>query len=147
MKEPASDAWSISRTRRPYDIIPKREEHYIHKRNHMSDARGSPSKANPDHAVAGKPAESSHKRHKLIVAAFLFVLLAALALTLPDVFPAKPAGMVWIPGGEFQMGDGDAIFPDARPVHKVHVNGFWMDRTEVTNAQFARFVEATDYVT
>jgi len=60
----------------------------------MSDARGSPSKANRDHAVAGKPAESSHMRHKLIVAAFLFVLLAALALTLLDIFPAKPADMV-----------------------------------------------------
>jgi formylglycine-generating enzyme required for sulfatase activity len=36
---------------------------------------------------------------------------------------------------------------DARPIHRVHVDGFWMDRTEVTNAQFARFVAATGYVT
>lgn len=36
---------------------------------------------------------------------------------------------------------------DSRPIHRVHVDGFWMDRTEVTNAQFARFVEATGYVT
>src|SRR5262249_43335487 len=56
-----------------------------------------------------------------------------------------PEGMVWIPGGTFWMGS-DA-FPDANPVHKVSVDGFWMDRTEVTNAQFARFVAATGYVT
>lgn len=36
---------------------------------------------------------------------------------------------------------------DARPIHRVYVDGFWMDRTEVTNAEFARFVEATGYVT
>jgi formylglycine-generating enzyme required for sulfatase activity len=67
--------------------------------------------------------------------------------------------MVWIPGGEFSMGamddtEGDAGVPghcerlaDARPVHRVAVNGFWMDRTEVTNEQFASFVRATGYVT
>jgi formylglycine-generating enzyme required for sulfatase activity len=53
--------------------------------------------------------------------------------------------MVWIPGGIFWMGSED--FPDAQPVHKVYVDGFWMDRTEVTNAQFARFVRATGYRT
>lgn len=55
------------------------------------------------------------------------------------------AGMVWIPGGSFQMGADE--FPDARPVHAVTVKGFWMDKHEVTNAQFARFVKATQYVT
>jgi formylglycine-generating enzyme required for sulfatase activity len=57
-----------------------------------------------------------------------------------------PSGMVWIPGGEFSMG-GDPDLPDARPVHCVYVDGFWMDRTEVTNADFARFVRATGYRT
>jgi formylglycine-generating enzyme required for sulfatase activity len=55
-------------------------------------------------------------------------------------------GMVWIPGGEFWMGTEDS-YPDCKPVHKVYVDGFWMDRTEVTNAQFARFVRATGYQT
>ena len=36
---------------------------------------------------------------------------------------------------------------DARPVHEVTLDGFWMDRTEVTNAQFRAFVEATGYLT
>ncbi|HUY31537.1 MAG TPA: formylglycine-generating enzyme family protein [Pirellulales bacterium] len=57
-----------------------------------------------------------------------------------------PEGMVWVPGGKFVMG-GETIFADAQPSHEVEVDGFWMDRTEVTNAQFARFVEATGYVT
>jgi sulfatase modifying factor 1 len=67
-----------------------------------------------------------------------------------------PAGMVWIPGGEFSMGSkdprgevcgGTEPMNDARPVHRVQLDGFWMDRTEVTNAEFARFVAATKYVT
>ena len=67
-----------------------------------------------------------------------------------------PEGMAWIPGGEFSMGclDPRAIphggpdpMADARPVHRVHVDAFWMDTTEVTNAQFAAFVAATGYVT
>ncbi|AKD58534.1 sulfatase-modifying factor protein [Spirosoma radiotolerans] len=53
--------------------------------------------------------------------------------------------MVWIPGGTFLMGADE--FPDARPVHSVTVKGFWMDEHEVTNAEFARFVSATNYVT
>jgi formylglycine-generating enzyme required for sulfatase activity len=52
-----------------------------------------------------------------------------------------PEGMAWVPGGKFWMGDND--FPDALPEHLVEVDGFWMDRHEVTNAEFAKFVEAT----
>ena len=55
------------------------------------------------------------------------------------------AGMVWIPGGTFLMGADE--FPDARPVHEVTVAGFLMDEHEVTNAEFRRFVQATNYVT
>jgi formylglycine-generating enzyme required for sulfatase activity len=59
-----------------------------------------------------------------------------------------PAGMLWVPGGEFFMGSDDRLArPNERPVHKVRVHGFWMDRAPVTNAQFARFVAATRYVT
>ncbi|MBY0114155.1 MAG: formylglycine-generating enzyme family protein [Phycisphaerales bacterium] len=59
-----------------------------------------------------------------------------------------PDGMVWIPGGEFQMGSTDPLArPDEAPVHRVRVDGFWIDQTEVTNAQFAAFVAATNYKT
>ena len=53
--------------------------------------------------------------------------------------------MVFIKGGSFKMGSND--FEDAKPVHTVTVNNFWMDAHEVTNAQFAAFVKATGYVT
>jgi formylglycine-generating enzyme required for sulfatase activity len=89
----------------------------------------------------------SRKRHGILVAAVLCLLVAGFVFTVIVPFSATPEGMVWIPGGEFLMGEPDPIFPDAKPVHKVYVDGFWMDRTEVTNAQFARFVEATGYVT
>lgn len=63
-----------------------------------------------------------------------------------DPAPASaPDGMVWVPGGVFFMGSDE--FDDAQPIRKVRVDGFWMDRTEVTNAQFQKFVEATGYVT
>jgi|GEM_PF-46790 len=61
---------------------------------------------------------------------------------------ASHPGMVWIPGGSFQMGaDNGQASPDEYPKHNVTVGGFWMDKTEVTNAQFAVFVRATGYVT
>lgn len=79
---------------------------------------------------------------------------------LPPVLVAPdtnaPPGMVWIPGGEFAMGTEDPTdmvcggpdpMPDARPIHRVYVDGFWMDATEVTNEEFGRFVRSTGYVT
>src|SRR6516165_10591509 len=81
--------------------------------------------------------------------------------TVPNKSPPPtnaPEGMVWIPGGEFSMGckvpsEGVCTMAtmnavnDAEPIHQVYVDGFWMDRTDVTNEEFARFVEATGYVT
>lgn len=61
---------------------------------------------------------------------------------------AAPAGMVWIPGGSFAMGDdGPFALPHERPVHRVTVDGFYMDVAPVTNARFAVFVQATGYRT
>ncbi|MGH2643948.1 MAG: formylglycine-generating enzyme family protein [Chitinophagaceae bacterium] len=57
-------------------------------------------------------------------------------------------GMIWIPAGKFMMGATDNEGrPDEYPAHEVKVNGFWMDKHEVTNAEFRRFIEATGYVT
>jgi len=55
-------------------------------------------------------------------------------------------GMVWIAGGTFLMGSDDGQ-PDERPVHEVSVEGFWIDRTEVTNEEFEKFLKVTGYVT
>jgi formylglycine-generating enzyme len=79
--------------------------------------------------------------------------------TTPNSAPAPgaaPPGTVWIPGGEFSMGAqnppgmddvGMKATLDSRPIHRVYVDGFFMDKTDVTNAQFAKFVKATGYVT
>src|SRR5262245_8504165 len=81
------------------------------------------------------------------------------APTVPNKTPAPtpaPEGMVWIPGGEFSMGstvESEALcgLPggtrDALPVHRIYVDGFWMDATEVTNEQFEKFAKVTGYVT
>jgi sulfatase modifying factor 1 len=55
--------------------------------------------------------------------------------------------MVLVPGGTFRMGSKDANFPDAFPLHQVTLRPFYLDEHEVTNAEFAAFVEATQYVT
>jgi len=82
---------------------------------------------------------------------------SAFAVTIVNNSPAPgpaPKGMVWIPGGEFSMGAEDPrgmpgggmqSMDDSRPIHRVYVDGFWMDATDVTNEQFAAFVKATGY--
>jgi len=79
--------------------------------------------------------------------------------TVPNKQPApgaSPKGMIWIPGGEFSMGAQDPpdmgtvgmqATRDSRPIHRVYVDGFFMDKTDVTNAQFAAFVKGTGYIT
>jgi formylglycine-generating enzyme len=61
---------------------------------------------------------------------------------------AAPAGMKWIPGGEFTMGtDDENSMPNERPARRVRLDGYWIDETPVTNAQFRQFVEATGHLT
>src|SRR5215510_725929 len=84
---------------------------------------------------------------------------SAFTPTVPNQTPPPalaPEGMAWIPGGEFSMGSDDPrgsicggpdSMGDARPIHRVYVDGFWMDSTEVTNEEFQKFVKATGYVT
>ncbi|MGI8965070.1 MAG: SUMF1/EgtB/PvdO family nonheme iron enzyme, partial [Limisphaerales bacterium] len=60
--------------------------------------------------------------------------------------PVNTNEMVWIPSGTFFMGSEKGQ-EDEKPVHQVSVDGFWMDRTEVTNEQFEKFAQATSYVT
>ena len=60
--------------------------------------------------------------------------------------PPAVAGMSRIPGGAFTMGSNDH-YPEEAPAHRVRVDPFWIDRYAVTNREFARFVEATGYVT
>jgi formylglycine-generating enzyme required for sulfatase activity len=111
-----------------------------------------------------QPANSTRKRTALL-RVILFAVLACCAFAAAygwtkwrnDAAPGDgPPSMVWIPGGEFLMGcedprscvcGGPDAMADARPIHPVYVDGFWMDQTEVTNEQFAAFVEATGYVT
>ena len=59
---------------------------------------------------------------------------------------AEQVDQAWVEGAEFIMGD-DSTYKDEGPAHAVSVSGFWMDAHEVTNAQFAKFVEETGYIT
>jgi formylglycine-generating enzyme len=79
--------------------------------------------------------------------------------TVPNAAPtpdSTPESMAWIPGGEFSMGAqespdmnevGMLATRDSQPIHRVYVDSFWMDKTDVTNEEFAQFVHATRYVT
>jgi len=76
--------------------------------------------------------------------------------------PTDSAEMVFVPGGEFQMGSDpneiDALWAktgwdvdwkkyaaDESPKHRVKVEGFWMYATEVTNEQYGEFLKATGH--
>src|SRR4051812_25695365 len=61
------------------------------------------------------------------------------------VSEALDRGMLFIPGGTFRMGS-DRHYPEEAPVHRVTVDGFWIDRTPVTNRQFREFTEATGHI-
>jgi len=62
------------------------------------------------------------------------------------VTASAPEGMAWIDGTTFAMGS-DEHYPEEAPARRVAVDGFWIDRTPVTNEQFGAFVDATGYVT
>ena len=71
-------------------------------------------------------------------------------MTTTSTEPRRPMNvsqdMVWIPGGEFTMGS-DHFYPEEAPQHRVAVDGFWIDRFQVTNRDFRKFVRETGYVT
>ena len=66
--------------------------------------------------------------------------------SVPSPEQSTPPNMVWIPGGTFRMGSAQH-YPEEAPVHRVSLNGFWIDRTPVTNRQFKEFVRATGHRT
>jgi formylglycine-generating enzyme required for sulfatase activity len=78
-----------------------------------------------------------------VAVAALFVLFAGCGRN-----PQAPAGMTLVPGGEFNMGsEANFAFPNEKPVHRIQVAPFFLDVHPVTNAKFAKFVEATGYKT
>lgn len=117
--------------------------------NRKKDAKETPT---PTREVSTEPERSKEPTNP-------YVQLKAFAPTVENPFvPDVPApeGMVWIPGGEFSMGSDQrseslcglpGTINDAIPIHRVYVDGFWMDETEVTNAQFRKFVQETGYIT
>ncbi|RPJ48764.1 MAG: hypothetical protein EHM19_01690 [Candidatus Latescibacterota bacterium] len=85
----------------------------------------------------------------IVFFALLSALRAAPAGGAESAAPPDPATrpdgpeMVLVPGGEFQMGDDESS--DAAPVHRVRVSPFHIDKTEVTNAEYRAFCEATGH--
>ena len=79
---------------------------------------------------------------------FLFKMILILSCSSHSNKNLSKNGMVFIPGGEFEMGgDGEEARPDEFPKHTVVINSFWMDETEVTNDQFKKFIDETGYIT
>jgi formylglycine-generating enzyme required for sulfatase activity len=144
------------------------------KRKASAGSKKQPAKAAPEsaiNAIAAAPKTSQWRNALLMlvgvgVCAAVGYYAATYFRTAPagaaDPVAAKPAeikvvlgdgvngprGMVWVPGGNFLMGsDSKMAQPNEKPTHKVNVQGFWMDKHHVTNAEFTRFVKATGYVT
>jgi len=112
-------------------------------------------RAHPEVAAQNEKASEDGVTKNAIVSTKTVVFEPTIPNTMSAAVKAPP-GMVWIPGGEFSMGAQDPpgmddvgmkATVDSRPVHRVYVDGFFMDKTDVTNAQFEKFVKATGYVT
>jgi formylglycine-generating enzyme len=92
--------------------------------------------------------KSGAKEYMPGLAIVLLIYLAACGKPTEDRPRGTPEGMVIIPGGTFTMGGrSEEAVSDEFPRHDENVASFYMDATEVTNAQFAKFVEATGYIT
>lgn len=97
-----------------------------------------------------------HMRWKWVIGITLLVCLTVASLWQPErerlqctttqeTDTSRHPGMVWVPSGRVTV--GDTVYQEEQPLQTRVIAGFWMDRTEVTNAQFAAFVKATGYVT
>lgn len=102
-------------------------------------------------ATTEKKSSPHRSRYSLAPAIAGLLLLTIGIAGLLAWMPGKqtpPAGMVYIPAGEFLMGSpGEPPQANEAPAHRVRVDPFFMDETEVTNADFQKFVEATGFVT
>ena len=79
----------------------------------------------------------------LVLGIGLALSLVAIVLLLMQPPPLPPGPVVLIPGGEFRMGGSDSSTEiDELPVHTVHVDAFYIDKYEVTNAQYKKFIDA-----
>jgi formylglycine-generating enzyme len=102
----------------------------------------------PSGTAAAPAAADPHGSHQMAApAAPASAGSVAPAISTAPAPGPTPAGMVWIPGGEFWMGCANCGMPDALPLHLVALAGFWMDSAPVTNREFGAFVKATGYVT
>jgi sulfatase modifying factor 1 len=96
---------------------------------------------------ASRPGRIGSVYNGMLLCWLLFSLQIAYSQTSEaDSCLSEPAGQVWINGADFIMGE-HPLYPDEGPARSVSVEGFWIDAHEVTNAQFAAFVEATGYQT
>jgi len=85
---------------------------------------------------------------KRVIAVKSVVFFLLLCVVPSEAFGKTPEGMALIPAGEFTMGtDEPQANADQRPAHKVYLDAFYMDKTEVTNAQFEEFILAGGYKT
>lgn len=102
----------------------------------------------PAAPAAAPPATRSAFGRRVFLAGLLGVGGFGAAYGLTRLVRKDPPGMKWVPGGTFTMGSSDPNLPRTeRPAHRVRVDGFWADETEVTNAAFRAFTDATGYVT
>ena len=80
------------------------------------------------------------KKLSCFVLIITFLFIGGCGVKVPHPAPVAPEGMVLIPAGEFQM--GSVASENEEPVHTVYIDAFYIDKYEVTNAQYKQFVNA-----
>ncbi len=92
--------------------------------------------------------QQSRRNYLIVSVIFITLIFISTFFWFSSPTHSQYNNMVWISGGEFVMGSNSSLaHVNEKPAHTVRINGFWMDETDVTNAQFAAFVKATGYVT
>ena len=120
-----------------------------YRRHHAQPAASQPVGAYCDDGIRAARSHMAGATSPTSVASAIPSAKSAWVPRINDSKPPEPApvGMMWIAGGTFWMGTNDEHMPDTKPWHRVYVDGYWIDKTEVTNEHFAKFAMATGYLT
>ena len=83
---------------------------------------------------------------KIQIRILLLLALSTVWVSSAWAVPKTPPGMVYVPEGYFQMGQSSSEAEDQKPMHFVYTSAYFIDKYEVSNAEYKKFIDATEHV-